>query len=94
MLVFALMCMTQVGAWTALKLQCTGAPLRAQVEQMAKQLGVAENVSYTCETAAHFWLLHILARWEKFQAVAQQRRTPECVKVACNPAAVLRSCTV
>ena len=35
---------------------------------MAKQLGVAEDVAYTCETAAHFWLLHILARWEKFQA--------------------------
>ena len=24
--------------------------------------------SYTCETAAHFWLLHVLAPWEKFQA--------------------------
>ena len=48
---------------------------------MAKQLGVADNVSYTCETAAHFWLLHILARWEKFLAVVQQRRTPGCVKV-------------
>ena len=48
---------------------------------MAKQLGVAGDVSYTCETAAHFWLLHVLAQWEKFVAVAQQQRTDACVKV-------------
>ncbi len=49
---------------------------------MAKQFGVAEDVSYTCETAAHFWLLHVLARWEKFQASVRQKKTPECVKVS------------
>ena len=38
-------------------------------------------MSYTCETAAHFWLLHVLARWEKFLATVAQRKTPECVKV-------------
>ena len=48
---------------------------------MAKQFNVAEDVSYTCETAAHFWLLHVLARWEKFLAMVAQRKTPECVKV-------------
>ena len=48
---------------------------------MAKQFNVAEDVSYTCETAAHFWLLHVLARWEKFLATVAQRKTPECVKV-------------
>ena len=52
-----------------------------QVEKMAKQFNVAEDVSYTCETAAHFWLLHVLARWEKFLAMVAQRKTPECVKV-------------
>lgn len=50
---------------------------------MAKQMGVAGDVSYTCETAAHFWLLHVLARWEKFVAAAQQQRTDACVKVGC-----------
>lgn len=58
------------------------APLMQQVEQMAKQFGVAEDVSYTCETAAHFWLLHVLARWEKFLASVRQKETPECVKVS------------
>ncbi len=48
---------------------------------MAKLFSVAEDVSYTCETAAHFWLLHVLARWEKFLATVAQRKTPECVKV-------------
>ena len=53
---------------------------------MAKLFGVAEDVSYTCETAAHFWLLHVLARWEKFLATVAQRKTPECVKVRTHAA--------
>ena len=48
---------------------------------MAKQMGVAGDVSYTCETAAHFWLLHVLSRWEKFLADAGKLRTEDCVKV-------------
>ena len=55
--------------------------LSLQVEKLARQFGVAEDVAYTCETAAHFWLLHVLSRWEKFLAQAQQKKTPECVKV-------------
>ena len=52
-----------------------------QVEKLARQFGVAEDVAYTCETAAHFWLLHVLSRWEKFLAQAQKKKTPECIKV-------------
>ena len=48
---------------------------------MAKQLGVAGDVAYTCETAAHFWLLHVLARWEKFVAAAEASRSEDCVQV-------------
>ncbi len=29
---------------------------------MARQFNVAEDVAYTCETAAHFWLMHVLSR--------------------------------
>ena len=47
---------------------------------MAKQLGVAEGQVYTCETAAYFWLLHVLSRWEKFSADAAVQRTPGCVQ--------------
>lgn len=36
---------------------------RAQVEKMARQFGVVEDVAYTCETAGHFWLLHVLSRY-------------------------------
>ena len=33
--------------------------------------------SYTCETAAHLWLLHVLAPWEKFSAgLAGARASP------------------
>lgn len=55
--------------------------MNVQVEKMAKQFKVAEDVSYTCETASHFWLLHVLARWEKFSYTVQKARTPDCVKV-------------
>lgn len=37
-------------------------------------------MAYTCETAAHFWLLHVLARWEKFAAQCTAAKTAECVK--------------
>ena len=42
---------------------------------------MVEDVSYTCETAAHFWLLHVLSRWEKFVIEVERRRTPESVQV-------------
>ncbi len=49
---------------------------------MAKQFKVAEDASYTCETAAHFWLLHVLARWEKFlKAVKDTDSATESVAV-------------
>lgn len=47
---------------------------------MAKQLGVAEGQTYTCETAAYFWLLHVLSRWEKFCSDAAADKTAACVE--------------
>ena len=47
---------------------------------MAKQLGVAEGLTYTCETAAYFWLLHVLSRWEKFSADVAAKKAPECIR--------------
>eukprot|EP00898_Chlorokybus_atmophyticus_P006825 jgi/Chlat1/7143/Chrsp57S06803 len=46
--------------------------LLAEVERMAQGLNLSTDVSYTCETAAHFWLLHVLARWEVFLATVHQ----------------------
>jgi intron-binding protein aquarius len=34
-----------------------------EVERLALSLKVAGDVGYTCETAAHFYLFHVLARW-------------------------------
>lgn len=50
-----------------------------QVERMARLLKIAENVAYTCETAQHFWLLHLLSRWEKFMAQTQASKMAEVV---------------
>lgn len=53
---------------------------------MAKQFKVAEGASYTCETAAHFWLLHVLARWEKFlKAVRDKGSTADSIEVLFPP---------
>lgn len=57
-----------------------------QVERMAKQFNVAEDMAYTCESAGYFWLLHVLSRWERFQSEAQRLKKAECVKVRCQVA--------
>ena len=46
---------------------------------------MSESVAYTCETAGHFWLLHVLARWEKFVALsgtAASKAEPGSIKGA------------
>ncbi|KAK9863382.1 hypothetical protein WJX84_010246 [Apatococcus fuscideae] len=65
----------RVNAMLARRLQ-----LLAEVEKMAKQFNVAEDMAYTCESAGYFWLLHVLSRWERFQSEAQRVKTAECVK--------------
>ncbi|KAJ7534618.1 hypothetical protein O6H91_13G103100 [Diphasiastrum complanatum] len=55
--------------------------LLAEVERLAKTLQVPEDVAYTCETAAHFWLLHVLSRWEEFVAACESSQdNPAIVK--------------
>ncbi|KAM9954404.1 hypothetical protein ACTFIW_003945 [Dictyostelium discoideum] len=38
-----------------------------QVDKLAKSISVTDDVSYTCDTALHFFSYHILSRFEKFQ---------------------------
>lgn len=45
--------------------------LLAEVERLARTLQIPEDVGYTCETAAHFWLLHVYSRWEEFLATCE-----------------------
>ncbi|XP_035892639.1 RNA helicase aquarius [Anopheles stephensi] len=40
--------------------------LLGQVQRLQESLGVSGDVAYTCETAGHFYLYHVVARWEKF----------------------------
>lgn len=42
--------------------------LLGEVAGLAQSLGMSDDVAYTCETAGHFFLYHVLARWEKFQS--------------------------
>ena len=53
--------------------------LLAEVERMARIFGVSTDVAYTCETAKHFWLLHVLSRWEKFLLNVQKDKSPGAV---------------
>eukprot|EP01062_Namystynia_karyoxenos_P069924 TRINITY_DN6533_c0_g1_i3.p1 TRINITY_DN6533_c0_g1~~TRINITY_DN6533_c0_g1_i3.p1 ORF type:complete len:1505 (+),score=516.09 TRINITY_DN6533_c0_g1_i3:74-4588(+) len=41
--------------------------LLERVERLAKSLEVDPGFAYTCETSEHFYLHHVLSRWEKFQ---------------------------
>ncbi|XP_055588433.1 RNA helicase aquarius [Uranotaenia lowii] len=40
--------------------------LLGQVQQLQDSMGVVGDVAYTCETAGHFYLYQVVARWEKF----------------------------
>ncbi|XP_076342913.1 LOW QUALITY PROTEIN: RNA helicase aquarius [Tachypleus tridentatus] len=40
--------------------------LLKDVSRLQDSLGVIGDVSYTCETAGHFYLYQVLARWEEF----------------------------
>lgn len=44
--------------------------LLEDVARLARTLGVADDAGYTCETAAYFRLIHVLARWERFLTAA------------------------
>jgi intron-binding protein aquarius len=44
--------------------------LLSEVERLARSLSIPEDVAYTCESAAYFWLLHVYSRWERFLAAA------------------------
>ncbi|GFV81916.1 RNA helicase aquarius [Trichonephila clavipes] len=37
-----------------------------EVGRLQESLNVPGDVSYTCETAGHFYMYHVLARWEEF----------------------------
>ncbi|KAG2540362.1 RNA helicase aquarius-like isoform X1 [Panicum virgatum] len=55
--------------------------LLGEVSKLARSLRLPEDVGYTCETAAYFWLLHVYARWEQFLAAcAQNQDNPSFVK--------------
>ncbi|RKP26860.1 P-loop containing nucleoside triphosphate hydrolase protein, partial [Syncephalis pseudoplumigaleata] len=47
--------------------------LLQQVSRLAVSLGLSGDHGYTCETAGYFFLYHVLARWEPFEANATQQ---------------------
>eukprot|EP00271_Cylindrocystis_brebissonii_P006901 TRINITY_DN197_c0_g1_i1.p1 TRINITY_DN197_c0_g1~~TRINITY_DN197_c0_g1_i1.p1 ORF type:complete len:1299 (+),score=219.01 TRINITY_DN197_c0_g1_i1:142-3897(+) len=55
--------------------------LLTNVERLAVTLGqtpeAAQDAAATCETAAHFWLLRVYARWEEFIVACEGRQTDE-----------------
>lgn len=57
--------------------------LLTEVQRLQESLGVSGDVAYTCETAGHFFLYQVLARWEIFLAT---------VKPANNKVSKLSTC--
>jgi intron-binding protein aquarius len=51
--------------------------LLEQVATLAQQLGESEDAGYTCETAGYFFLLHVLGRWERFNAAVAKAPTDD-----------------
>jgi len=42
--------------------------LLEEVQRLQQSLGVPGDMSYTCETAGHFYLYQVIARWEEYQS--------------------------
>ncbi|ELT95764.1 hypothetical protein CAPTEDRAFT_198998 [Capitella teleta] len=54
-----------------------------EVSRLKESLGVPGDVEASCETAGHFYLYHVLARWEPFLARMKSRKNkPEVQHVA------------
>lgn len=51
--------------------------LLSRVKKLQDSLDVSGDVSYTCETAGHFHLYEIVARWEKFMSEIKNKMTAE-----------------
>lgn len=53
--------------------------LLGKVKKLQDSLSVTGDVSYTCETAGHFYLYEVIARWEKFLSDVENKHgmTPE-----------------
>lgn len=47
--------------------------LLREVERLQSSLNVKGDVSYTCETAGHFYLYQVHARWEEFMNETKQK---------------------
>ena len=56
--------------------------LLEQVSTLAQQLGESEDAGYTCETAGYFFLLHVLGRWERFNAAVSKAPPDDLEAVA------------
>uniref|UniRef100_H2ZD58 Intron-binding protein aquarius n=1 Tax=Ciona savignyi TaxID=51511 RepID=H2ZD58_CIOSA len=54
--------------------------LLEEVGKLQSSLGVPGDVSYTCETASHFFLYQILSRWEKYERNVLQSKSLDIVK--------------
>lgn len=54
--------------------------LLEEIKRLARGLKVSEDMAYSCETAGHFFLLHVLSRWERFLSNCQSNKTKDCVK--------------
>lgn len=53
--------------------------LLADVGRLQESLGVPGDVSYTCETASHFYLYQIISRWEKYEREVQKEKTLQVI---------------
>ncbi|XP_071955366.1 RNA helicase aquarius-like isoform X2 [Antedon mediterranea] len=51
--------------------------LLQEVERLQESLSVSGDVAYTCETASHFFLYQVVARWEKFLSLIR-KKAGEC----------------
>ena len=54
--------------------------LLQEVGKLQNSLGIPGDVSYTCETAGHFFLYQVLSRWEKYESQVLKEKTIDAIE--------------
>jgi len=55
--------------------------LLTEVGLLQSSLGIPGEVSYTCETACHFFLYQVLSRWEKYEHQMNKSKSVDDLKI-------------
>jgi len=53
--------------------------LLSEVARLSSSMGVTGDYASTCENCSHFWLLHVLSKWEQYEDRCKKDKSPSAI---------------